>query len=242
MAVYNIRIVNSNGSATTEAIGSYDTHVLISAESGLTLASKLTSLTNQINTNTANIAKRPIYSVATQTANGLMSATDKVKLDSLSQQGYTLPTASASTLGGVKIGTGAGLAINTDGLVTNTGVRSVTQGTINGSLTVNTNGTSVDVKIQGWDSISWTANSALATNLTWCSNNKSTLETLVGNVNNYVKVGTASSLAATTTVINSSDPMGMLRNIQYLSEENDVGVGYQMTESDNGLLICVYEE
>lgn len=47
-----------------------------------------------------------IYNAATQSAAGLMSAADKAKLDGIATQAnkYTLPTASSSTLGGVKIG------------------------------------------------------------------------------------------------------------------------------------------
>jgi hypothetical protein len=48
------------------------------------------------------------YSNATTSAAGLMSATDKAKLDGIAAGAnnytYTLPTASSSTLGGVKIG------------------------------------------------------------------------------------------------------------------------------------------
>ena len=50
---------------------------------------------------------------ATSTNAGVMSATDKVKLDSLSN--YTLPTANSSTLGGIKIG--SGLNIDSNGTV-----------------------------------------------------------------------------------------------------------------------------
>ena len=47
------------------------------------------------------------YSPATQSANGLMSATDKTKLDGIAANAnnYTLPTASSSTKGGIKVGT-----------------------------------------------------------------------------------------------------------------------------------------
>ena len=47
------------------------------------------------------------YSAATQSANGLMSSTDKTKLDGIATGAnkYSLPTASSSTLGGVKVGT-----------------------------------------------------------------------------------------------------------------------------------------
>lgn len=47
------------------------------------------------------------YNAATQSANGLMSSTDKTKLDGIATgaNNYSLPTASSSTLGGVKVGT-----------------------------------------------------------------------------------------------------------------------------------------
>ena len=51
-------------------------------------------------------AKDTTYSDATQSASGLMSSVDKKKLDSIEEKAnnYTLPTASTSTKGGVKIG------------------------------------------------------------------------------------------------------------------------------------------
>ena len=61
------------------------------------------------------------YSNATTSAAGLMSSADKTKLDGVatSANNYTLPTASASTLGGIKIGTG--LSIDGSGVVTASG-------------------------------------------------------------------------------------------------------------------------
>lgn len=52
------------------------------------------------------------YSTATSTTNGLMSSTDKSKLDNIAENAnnYVLPNASASLLGGVKIG--SNLSIN----------------------------------------------------------------------------------------------------------------------------------
>ena len=46
------------------------------------------------------------YSAATQSAQGLMSAADKKKLDGIASgaNAYSLPTASSSTLGGIKVG------------------------------------------------------------------------------------------------------------------------------------------
>lgn len=54
-----------------------------------------------------------IEKVATPTEDGLMSATDKTKLDGLSN--YTLPTASGTVKGGIKVG--ANLSVNVDGVL-----------------------------------------------------------------------------------------------------------------------------
>ena len=61
------------------------------------------------------------YSNATTSADGLMSSSDKTKLDGVatSANNYSLPTASGSTLGGIKIGTG--LSIDGSGVVTASG-------------------------------------------------------------------------------------------------------------------------
>lgn len=62
-------------------------------------------------------ATNTTYSAATTSAAGLMSAADKTKLNGIATgaNAYSLPTASASTLGGIKIGTG--LSINSSGVV-----------------------------------------------------------------------------------------------------------------------------
>ena len=61
------------------------------------------------------------YSNATTSADGLMSSADKTKLDGVdtSANNYALPTASSSTLGGIKIG--SGLSIDGSGVVTASG-------------------------------------------------------------------------------------------------------------------------
>lgn len=59
------------------------------------------------------------YSIASTSANGLMSSADKAKLDGIASgaNAYSLPTASATTLGGIKVGNG--LSINNGVLSTN---------------------------------------------------------------------------------------------------------------------------
>ena len=55
------------------------------------------------------------YEVATANANGLMSSTDKAKLDDIAEKAnnYSLPTATSSQLGGVKIGHGVTVSSGT---------------------------------------------------------------------------------------------------------------------------------
>lgn len=57
------------------------------------------------------------YNAATTSANGLMSSADKTKLDGIATgaNNYTLPTASASTKGGIKIG--SGISVSSDGTI-----------------------------------------------------------------------------------------------------------------------------
>ena len=87
---------------------------------------------------------------------------------------HSLPTASSSTKGGVKIGSNLSMngevlnATNTtytgsDGITltgtnfTNSGVRSITTGSSNGTISVNTNGTSADVSVKGLGSAAYTS-------------------------------------------------------------------------------------
>ena len=75
-------------------------------------------------------AKDTTYSAATTSAAGLMSASDKTKLDGITAGAnkYSLPTASSSTLGGIKVG--SNLSINN-------GVLSATNTTYNAATTEN---------------------------------------------------------------------------------------------------------
>ena len=71
---------------------------------------------------------------------------------------YTLPTASSSTLGGVKIGTGIAIS---SGVISNSGVRSIATGSTNGTISVNTNGTSAEVAVKGLGSNAYTSTAYL---------------------------------------------------------------------------------
>lgn len=75
----------------------------------LTFTGATTGTWNGSAAKTVNI---PIYSNASTSSAGLMSASDKSKLDGIASgaNNYSLPTASASTLGGVKVGSGLSIS------------------------------------------------------------------------------------------------------------------------------------
>ena len=80
---------------------------------------------------------------------------EKEKLAGIEAQAnkYTLPKASANTLGGVKIGTG--ISIDGNGVISNSAVRSVATGTADGTLAVNTDGTTANVAVKGLKSAAY---------------------------------------------------------------------------------------
>lgn len=87
-------LTNDSGFKTTDNNTTYE---LSKSGSTITLTGSDGSTTSVSDSNTT-------YSVATSSANGLMSSTDKSKLNGIATgaNAYTLPTASSSTLGGVK--------------------------------------------------------------------------------------------------------------------------------------------
>lgn len=88
----------SNGSGTAGLIKTSST---VTSSSGYTACPVISGVPYYKDTNTT-------YSAATSSAAGLMSASDKAKLDGIASGAnnytYTLPTATSSVLGGVKVG------------------------------------------------------------------------------------------------------------------------------------------
>jgi len=87
---------------------------------------------------------------------------EKSKLAGIEDQAnkYVLPKATASVLGGVKVGTG--LAVSNDGTISNSAVRSVATGTANGTIAVNTDGTTSNVAVKGLGSAAYQDTNAFA--------------------------------------------------------------------------------
>ena len=124
------------------------------------------------------------YGTATTSSNGLMSSSDKSKLDGI-QAGADTVSFSRSLSSGTKIGTltingtgtdlycqtntdtnttysaGAGIGLNGTQFY-NTGVRSISSGSTNGTISVNTNGTAADVAVKGLGSAAYTNSNAYA--------------------------------------------------------------------------------
>lgn len=124
------------------------------------------------------------YGTATTSSNGLMSSSDKSKLDGI-QAGANTVSFSRSLSSGTKIGTltingtgtdlycqtntdtnttysaGAGIGLNGTQFY-NTGVRSISSGSTNGTISVNTNGTAADVAVKGLGSAAYTNSNAYA--------------------------------------------------------------------------------
>lgn len=189
---------NSGTLALTSQIPSVGNGTVTIKQAG---TSKGTFTMNQSGNTTIELTdSNTTYSAATTSAAGLMSAADKTKLDGIAaganKYTYTLPTASSSTLGGVKVGSNitlssgtisltkanvttalgytppttnttysAGTGISLSGTTfSNSGVRSVATGTANGTISVNTNGSAVNVAVNGLGSAAYTNSSAYAAN------------------------------------------------------------------------------
>lgn len=208
-------------------------------------------------------AQDTTYSVATQSAAGLMSAADKAKLDGVATNAnnytYTLPNASSSTLGGVKIGSnitvssgtislskanvvaalgytppttdtnttysaGTGISISNT-TITNSGVRSISSGSTDGTISVNTNGTTTNVAVTGLGSAAYTS-----------ANNYAQASSL----NNYLPLAGGSLSGRTYSSVTVDADNSSFRNIRIISPNVEVIAGE--TEIPTGEIWLRYEE
>jgi|GEM_PF-1410568 len=120
----------SAGSPEEISIGSglsMNTSGELSVASDLTLSKSSSALTLSQGISSTTVT----FDAATTSSIGLMTAADKTKLDGLSD--YTLPVASSSTLGGVKVG--SNLSITSDGTlsVSGLGTGTVTKVSVTGN-------------------------------------------------------------------------------------------------------------
>lgn len=142
----------------------------------------------------AGTTKTVTLPLATQAANGLLSKEDKKKLDNMiatkvandlilkinsgTTEGtslYTYNGSAAKTLD-IKSGTGIGFTNNAGSLqIYNSGVRSIATGTTNGTISVNTNGTSANVTVKGLGSAAYTASDLYQKQATFVNSNTDTV-------------------------------------------------------------------
>lgn len=180
---------------------------------------------------TAWNAKASTASATTATA-GLMSAADKAKLNGIAEGAnkYTLPTATTATVGGVKSGstvtsasgytaapiiggipyykdtnttyTGANGISLSGTTFSNAGVRSVVTGSSNGTIIVNTNGTTASVAVKG---LAAAAYKAVDTSLSTSSTNlvtNGTVATAINTATSAIGANTSSIANHTTAITN----------------------------------------
>lgn len=172
----------------------------------------------------------------TDSAPGLMLKSEKTKLAGIATgaNNYSLPTASASTLGGIKVGTNlsissgvlsaqdttysAGTGIGLSGTTfSNAGVRSIATGSTNGTISVNTNGTSADVSVKGLGSAAYTASTAYAS---------------ASHTHSYAGSSSAGGAATSANKLNTN--AGSATNPVYFSNGVPVNTSYTFTNATLG--------
>lgn len=103
----NVQISGSNVISATDTTYSAGTNITINSSNQISATdTKYTAGTN-VSISASNVisATDTTYNDVTTSAHGLMTASDKVKLNGIEENAnnYSLPTASTSTLGGVKV-------------------------------------------------------------------------------------------------------------------------------------------
>lgn len=116
MAVYKIKIYDSTGKATENNIGAYANDVIM-ADGQTTLTAQVATLVGNISTLDTTKASTDLVTTA---KNGLMSASDKTKLNNIeaNANNYILPQATTNDLGGVIIGSGLSVSAGKVSLAT----------------------------------------------------------------------------------------------------------------------------
>lgn len=144
---------------------------------------------------------------------------------------YSLPAATASTLGGVSVGTG--LAVDTAGKLSNAGVRSIQSGGTNGTIAVNTNGTTVDVAVKGLGSAAYTNSNAYAA----ASHSHNYVSLAGGTMTGALTLSgkpTAANQAANKSYVDAATGANVL-TAAFVEKDTDGHECYQVTETGETL-------
>lgn len=144
---------------------------------------------------------------------------------------YSLPAATASTLGGVSVGTG--LAVDTAGKLSNSGVRSIATGGTNGTISVNTNGTTADVAVKGLGSAAYTNSTAYAA----ASHSHNYVPLAGGTMTGALTLSgkpTAANQAANKSYVDAATGANVL-TAAFVEKDTDGHECYQVTETGETL-------
>ena len=165
------------------------------------------------------------YSNATTSADGLMSSADKTKLDGVatSANNYSLPTASGSTLGGIKIGTG--LSIDGSGVVTASGS--------GGSATVNYSPAFVGARWKFPSSVTQSIDGTTVINQFTSRDYDTTSSNDFTGTNNRLTIPSGVSRVIVTASIETSDVAGQV-SLKIIKNGGDVESTNQEVQSDGG--------
>lgn len=222
MAVYNIKILGSDGTSISQPIGSSSEHVLIQNEGTTTLTTKLQSIATSISNLNSALNGKADATVATTSSNGLMSSTDKAKLDTL--KNYTLPTASNTTLGGVKT---TSSVTSTSGLTACPIIGGVVYyKDTNNTYTLGSFGITASAdELNYVDGVT--------------SNIQTQLNGKAPSVHNQSVSTLTSGTFSTTDIVAAigDDTKYRIRNLMFTNSDPGAGVA----NTNNGSLICVYE-
>ena len=229
---------NSGFNKVKTDLAENDTNKIFSAKGALDLK---TSLENLI-TNLKNTLTTHVGSLVSTTQSGHMSKEDKVKLNGIANNAnnYILPKATASTVGGIKVG--SNLSVTTDGTLS--APAPYTHPTTSGNKHIPTGGASnkfikwLSDGTGTWDFIDWSFIQNKPSSFPPTSHSHTPSQVGLGNVPN-----TAHTAAATANTVPLRDAAGditarLFRSSYQYENRMTGGVAFRVSTTDNYIRFC----
>ena len=240
--IYKIKIFDSSTSSQERDIGAYVENIMMERTGEVTLTSQLNIIKNNIaDLQNNKVAKNELVE-ATTTSAGLMSASDKTKLNAVTPSNYVLkdqpPVASKTAFGMVKINNG--LAITDAGELNLAPATSSTLGGVKLGETISIQDGVINVNIKEIES--GDRDGCIQIIHPGEAENS---RAFVGGWNKVIKTQTVEGAQGQEEYVQVPRPgidkqyEPIVRNIKYTKEDPGVGASYL---GENGDLICVFEE